>query len=117
MSQSGLQPTIERRRVRLGGAWLAYEVAGAGPPVVLVHGLSGSTRWWARTIGSLAERLRVHAVDLVGFGRSRGRQRFVLGEAASCLVGWMDLLAIDRASFVGHSMGGVRRGEPRGRLS
>jgi hypothetical protein len=37
------------REIRVGGYPVRYEVAGEGEePVVLVHGLSGSTRWWAR---------------------------------------------------------------------
>jgi pimeloyl-ACP methyl ester carboxylesterase len=92
-----------RGRQRAGE--LAYEVSGAGPPVVLVHGLSGSTRWWERNAPALARQFRVYVVDLAGFGNSRG-QRFVLAEGARALTKWMDALGIERASFVGHSMGG-----------
>ena len=84
---------------------LAYEVSGAGPPIVLVHGLSGSARWWARNVPALAQQFRVYVVDLAGFGRSRG-QPFVLAEGAHALAQWMDSLGLARASFVGHSMGG-----------
>jgi pimeloyl-ACP methyl ester carboxylesterase len=73
---------------------------------VLVHGLSGSSRWWARNVGVLAECFRVHIVDLIGFGSSRDGHRFVLSEAADYLALWMDRLEIKRASLIGHSMGG-----------
>jgi pimeloyl-ACP methyl ester carboxylesterase len=46
-------------------------------------------------------------VDLIGFGASRARQRFVLAEAASYLTRWMDQLELERVSLVGHSMGGL----------
>ena len=57
-------------------------MAGQGEPVVLVHGFSGSTRWWSRNIPALAERYSVYLLDLPGFGAMR-RRRFVLAEAAS----------------------------------
>ncbi|MDQ3880941.1 MAG: alpha/beta fold hydrolase [Chloroflexota bacterium] len=97
---------FDRHRVRVGDTPIAYQVGGEGPPVVLIHGLSGSARWWARNVDALAERCRVYAVDLVGFGASRRRQRFVLAEAAAVLAAWMDRLGLERASVVGHSMGG-----------
>ena len=96
---------IERRRIQIDSVPIAYEVAGVGPSVVLVHGLSGSGRWWARNVGHLSQRFRVHVVDLLGFGGSRGRP-FVLAEAAAYLGAWMDRLNLPRARVVGHSMGG-----------
>jgi pimeloyl-ACP methyl ester carboxylesterase len=97
---------IEQRRVNIGAATIAYEVAGDGPPIILVHGLAGSSRWWARNIRPLAKRFRVHVVDLIGFGSSRNRQRFVLDQAASHLARWMEQIGVRRAGVVGHSMGG-----------
>jgi len=85
-----------------------YEVAGeAGEPVVMVHGLSGSTRWWARNLPALARHYRLYLVDLPGFGAMRrlGRQ-FVLAEAALWLSEWMRAVGLERAHLVGHSMGG-----------
>jgi pimeloyl-ACP methyl ester carboxylesterase len=98
---------LERRRAKVGPATIAYEVAGDGPPVVLVHGLSGSSRWWRRNIGALTPHRRVYVVDLIGFGASRARQRFALAEASGFLARWMDQLELERASLVGHSMGGL----------
>jgi pimeloyl-ACP methyl ester carboxylesterase len=81
--------------------------AGAGsPPVVLVHGLGTSDRWWAPTIPVLAERRRVLAVDLVGFGRS-ARQPVRLDAAADQLADWAEAIGLERAAWVGHSMGGT----------
>jgi pimeloyl-ACP methyl ester carboxylesterase len=83
----------------------AFQVVGDGAPVLLLHGLSGSSRWWRYNIGPLAEHFRVYVVDLTGFGASRG-YRFALREAAGHLVKLIDQLGIARASVVGHSMGG-----------
>ncbi len=84
-----------------------YAVAGSGSPVVLVHGLSGSTRWWQRNLPALADHHRVYLVDLPGFGGMTGWQGgFALAEAADWVHAWMDAVSLSRANLVGHSMGG-----------
>src|SRR5829696_7802544 len=98
---------LERRRAKIGLATIAYQVAGSGPPVVLVHGLSGSSRWWRRNIGALTPHRRVYVVDLIGFGASRARHPFALAEAAGYLAQLLDQLELARVSLVGHSMGGL----------
>lgn len=103
----GLQEAsaIEHHRIEIAGKRITHRAAGSGPPVVLVHGLAGSGRWWDRNLDALAARFRVHAVDLVGFGDSRGG-RFALAAAPALLVAWLDRLGLERAAWVGHSMGG-----------
>lgn len=96
------------REVRVEGYPVRYSVAGEGDPVVLVHGLSGSTRWWSRNVPALAERYRVHLVNLPGFGTVRPpSRRFVLAEAASWLLAWIEAVGLESGvHLVGHSMGG-----------
>jgi pimeloyl-ACP methyl ester carboxylesterase len=86
-------------------AWLEAGLRSSAP-VVLVHGLGASHAWWHRTIPGLAERHRVLAVDLPGFGRSHG-QEFRLDTAAELLAAWAEAIGLERAAFVGHSMGGL----------
>ncbi len=96
-----------RHEIQVGGWPIVYEVAGEGEPVVLVHGLSGSTRWWFRNVPAIAKRYRVYLVDLPGFGTMRSlRRRFVLAETATWLSEWMEAVGLERAHLVGHSMGG-----------
>lgn len=99
-----------QRRIRVGDVTVAYQTAGRGPPLVLLHGLAGSTRWWRHNVAALAAHFQLYLVDLIGFGASCGRQRFDLARAADQLAGWMRLAGIARASLVGHSMGGSTRG-------
>jgi pimeloyl-ACP methyl ester carboxylesterase len=82
--------------------------AGQGPPVLLVHGLGATKASFLPTIGALAPRHRVLALDLPGFGDSvkpltaSYDARFF----ARAVVALLDALEIDRASVVGNSMGG-----------
>lgn len=96
---------IERTSLRLENITLHYSVAGHGDPVLLLHGLAGSERWWAKNIAALSRHFRVYALDMAGFGRSRG-QPFALEEAAALLLRWLDALHIERCRVVAHSMGG-----------
>jgi pimeloyl-ACP methyl ester carboxylesterase len=73
-------------------------VTGAGVPLVLVHGLAGSWRWWSPLLPSLAERRRVYLVDLP---RLRG------SELSTWLEGWLDAAELDRVDIAGHSLGGL----------
>jgi pimeloyl-ACP methyl ester carboxylesterase len=104
-SSAARRTVIDRRVVSAGGVRVAYEVAGEGPPVVLIHGLGGSGSWWARNVPELSRHFRIYMIDVIGFGSSGG-QPFVLADASRQLVAWMDALGMKRATFVGHSMGG-----------
>jgi pimeloyl-ACP methyl ester carboxylesterase len=104
-----MQPSkqAEIRTVQVENFRVSYEVLGEGDPVILVHGLSGSMRWWSRNAQALAQNYRVYLVDLPGFGTmSRVRTRFALVNVAQWLLAWMKAIDIRRAHFVGHSMGG-----------
>lgn len=76
--------------------------------IVLIHGLSGSSRWWARNAPELADGYRVVIPDLVGFGRSARPSLGLPGipAAAQLLAEWMHARDLRRAHVIGHSMGG-----------
>lgn len=85
----------------------AAEFGTEGEPVVLLHGLSGSSRWWRRNVPALARGARVVVPDVIGFGRTRVRGKLPpIGEIADLLAGWMDRLALGPVDLIGHSMGG-----------
>lgn len=91
---------------------LAYERAGTGRPVLLVHGNFASRRWWTEQLDDPASGLDLIAPDLPGFGRSDPLPA-TLPEAswvaawADALAGLLDALGIEHAGVVGHSLGGA----------
>lgn len=100
--------SARERTALVTGMPVRYWVAGAGEPVVLIHGLSGSSRWWVRNIAALAEHFRVYVVDLPGFGGARRLAgRIAFSELSVWLHAWMEVVGLESASLVGHSMGGA----------
>jgi pimeloyl-ACP methyl ester carboxylesterase len=80
---------------------------GEGPPLVFVHGLAGSWPNWLEQLPVFADRHRVIAMDLPGFGHSpMPRERITISGYARLLDGLFDELGIDAATLIGNSMGG-----------
>ena len=95
-----------RRITRVQSFQVHSEHTGSGEPVVLLHGLSGSQRWWRYTVPALAREYEVHVLDLVGHGRSRGaRRQPTIPEMALLVHDWMQQVGVMRPHLVGHSMG------------
>jgi len=86
-----------------------YEEAGTGHPVILLHGSGpGATGWnnFSHNIEPLARRFRVLAPDMPGWGASDECTPDRLDHVDAALQ-FMNALGIDRAAFVGNSMGGA----------
>ena len=83
---------------------------GAGPPLVLIHGLAGSGEWWRRNLPALSAVFRVTAIDLPGFGATHRDARLELAQVPAQVVALLDELGIERAHVMGHSMGGLVAG-------
>jgi len=91
------------------GRRLAYrEAGGDGPTVLLVHGITNSSRTWTPVTQGLADRgLHVLAPDLPGHGDSqRQRGDHSLGAHASILRDFLSVLDMERVTILGHSLGG-----------
>lgn len=80
--------------------------AGAGPPVVLLHGLFGSGNNLGAVARSLQNRFAVACVDLPNHGRSDWLSPAGLDDMAECLREWLLHHGLGSASFLGHSLGG-----------
>ena len=97
---------VVERRVPVGGREVRYREAGAGPPLVLAHGLGISADYWWRNGSPLAAAgFRVLAPDLPGFGRTPGPERGLsVPEQAEALSAWAEALGLGPAVFLGHSL-------------
>ena len=94
-------------QVELHGQPFNYHLLGDGPAVVLIHGITSSSRTWRAVMEPLAEHHTVVAPDLPGHGRSgKPRGDYSLGAYASSLRDLLALLDIRQATIVGHSLGG-----------
>ena len=93
----------------IDGTAIHYVEAGRGEDVVLIHGWNGSTFSFRYTIPELAQRYRVIAIDLMGYGYS-ARMRdadYSLTAQSDIVARAMDRLGVANAVVIGHSMGGA----------
>ena len=93
--------------VTLHGHSVSYVQEGSGPVLLLIHGMAGSLGTWRSVIEPLARNATVLAVDLPGHGASSpGGGDYSLGSLAAGLRDVLTTLGHDRATLVGHSLGG-----------
>lgn len=90
------------------GIKLAYQEAGSGAPVLLLHGFCGSSAYWEEVIPLLGQHYRVIAPDLRGHGDSDAPDGEFYGmeQFAEDLLALLDQLKLDQVSLFGHSLGG-----------
>ncbi len=94
------------KSVTVNGNRIAYLDAGAGQPVVLIHGFGGSMWQWEHQQAALAANVRVITPDLLGAGLSdKPDLDYRPDELLEFLVSFMDALQIRQAVLVGNSMG------------
>ncbi|MDX6668602.1 MAG: hypothetical protein QOK04_1982 [Solirubrobacteraceae bacterium] len=94
-------------QMELHGHRVVYRIAGSGPPVVLIHGMVNSSRHWEEVALRLADEYTVVAPDLIGHGDSATpRGDYSLGAHAASIRDLLAAIGIDRATLVGHSLGG-----------
>jgi pimeloyl-ACP methyl ester carboxylesterase len=98
---------LPRRTRSIAGRPAAWLEAGAGIPLVLIHGAGGSADLWQPQLEGLADMARVVALDLPGHGPQRGRGGQSIAAYADWLDAFLDALGAGPAVLVGHSMGGA----------
>ncbi len=96
-----------KQMVGIDSDQIAYDILGAGPPVVLVHGFPGNSFSWRRVAPLLAAHWRVHVFDMRGFGASDKRDgQSVSGEAQARLLSrLLDHWGLDEPLMVAHDFG------------
>jgi pimeloyl-ACP methyl ester carboxylesterase len=99
--------TVAPATLSLHGRALSYVKAGSGPVLLLIHGMAGTHATWQPVIEPLAQRHTVIALDLPGHGASEaGAGDYSLGSLAAGLRDLLVKLGHERATLVGHSLGG-----------
>jgi pimeloyl-ACP methyl ester carboxylesterase len=95
--------------VEVDGLQIAYERAGSGPVLVLLHGYAGDgPTTWRRQLDELSDEFTVVAWDAPGAGRSSDPpERFGLDGYARCLAGFIDRLHLDAGTVAGLSFGAI----------
>lgn len=95
-------------RVEINGITLNVEVAGAGPPLLVLHGFTGSVATWHEHLPAFTRHNRVIAVDLIGHGASdapRDAARYSMAHCACDLLAVCHHLHAEHFALLGYSMG------------
>jgi len=98
------------RRCDTGRGVVAWREAGDGEPVMLLHGISsGAASWVLQLAGLGSGKRRVLAWDAPGYGNSTPLADVQprAGDYANALIAWLDALALDNVTLVGHSLGAL----------
>ena len=109
MKQAPRVPVGATELVDVGGRRLnAWRAGGAGPVVLLVHGIPTNHLLWHDVVPALVEHVQVVAVDLLGYGWSDdpGGWPVDIASQAGYLLRLLDALGLDRVVVVGHDLGG-----------
>ncbi len=100
-------PEVRDETIELHGHRVSYKIAGEGPVVGLIHGITENADSWRDVMPRLARHYTVIAGDLLGHGRSaKPRGDYSLGAYASGMRDLMGALGFERGTVVGRSLGG-----------
>jgi pimeloyl-ACP methyl ester carboxylesterase len=103
--EPGTEPALHE--IELHGHRVCFRYGGEGPLIVLLHGITGQSAQWELAIDELADSFTLLAPDLLGHGQSaKPRGDYSLGAYASGVRDILLALGHDRATVVGHSLGG-----------
>ncbi|WGV15433.1 alpha/beta fold hydrolase [Fuscovulum ytuae] len=104
-------PGFTRRRIALPGIALSMQEAGAGDPLILLHGFPQNGLCWHHVAPAFAERFRVIIPDLRGYGQSdappddAAHDAYSKRQMANDIVALMDHLGLPAAHILGHDRG------------
>jgi pimeloyl-ACP methyl ester carboxylesterase len=100
-------PSLELKTARLEEGTVLYAVAGAGSPVILLHGFGGQIWVWEKQVSALSRHHRLYIPDLLGYGYSdRPKVDYTPAFFIDSIRQLLDHLGLQRASLIGNSMGG-----------
>ncbi len=106
--EEAIQKLAKGKFVTVDAKKIHYIEAGDGSPVILIHGFLYHTVMWKQNIAALAEKFKVYAIDLWGFGYSERlkENEYSFERYGKQIVRFMDALNIKKATLGGQSMGG-----------
>jgi 2-succinyl-6-hydroxy-2,4-cyclohexadiene-1-carboxylate synthase len=96
-------------RICVNDIYLNVERSGTGPPLLLLHGFTGSSETWVPFLATLEHEYTTIAVDLIGHGRSAAPsdpRRYTLSRCVDDLCALLDYLGIACTAVLGYSLGG-----------
>jgi branched-chain amino acid transport system permease protein len=96
---------MDGKFIEVNGKRVFYVERGEGRPLVLVHGNTGSSRWYSRVMDMPG--CRTIALDLPNFGRSDALDVADIDAYADALAGFIEALGLSKPAVVGHSLGGA----------
>ena len=97
--------------MRLNDVTIAYDIIGAGPPVLLLHGFPQTRALWARVVPRISDRFTVVTADLRGYGASSKPKatpdlsNYGFRAMAGDMLALMSALGFERFHLVGHDRG------------
>lgn len=106
---SVIMADITERTFEINGLALHTMLVGAGRPLLLLHGFTGSAATWAGLAAQLAPQRQCIALDLIGHGKSGAPAdpaRYTMEHAVQDIAGLLDVLGISRVDLLGYSLGG-----------
>jgi 2-succinyl-6-hydroxy-2,4-cyclohexadiene-1-carboxylate synthase len=106
---SVIMADITERTFEMNGLALHTVLFGAGRPLLLLHGFTGSAATWAGLAAQLAPQRQCIALDLIGHGKSGAPAdpaRYTMDHAVQDIAGLLDVLGISRVDLLGYSLGG-----------
>jgi pimeloyl-ACP methyl ester carboxylesterase len=95
---------------KVNGVKLNYELAGAGKPIVMLHGYIGDLEDWRNQIGHFSQKYQVAALDQRGRGKSATPQNdsaYSMDIFVEDVYRWLKMLKIEKCCLMGHSLGGM----------
>lgn len=92
--------------IRINNSEYWVEESGQGPPILLLHGFTGSGKTWSDFIPLLDKDYRVIQLDLPGHGKTNTPSVLTMHEFCSELSSLLEVLDIDLISLIGYSLGG-----------
>jgi 4,5:9,10-diseco-3-hydroxy-5,9,17-trioxoandrosta-1(10),2-diene-4-oate hydrolase len=96
------------RYVQVGDIKTRYWAVGeSGSALILIHGILRFAEDWTHNLEALAQTHRVYAIDLIGYGcTDKPDIEYRLDDFVAFVRGFMDAVGIERATLIGHSLGG-----------